>query len=296
MKKIQQKNTILQWHPAFYAGLRIELEEDAENLIFDTEYQLGKKPMQVDVLVVKKNGDIPVRKNIGKIFRKYNIIEYKSPEDSLSIDDFYKVYGYACFYKADTGGADSISVDELTITLISRRYPRKLISHLKETTYYTVRNVEKGIYYVEGDRMAIQLLVTSELSQEENLWLTSLTNDLREKQAVHQLLTEFEKHRENSLYIAVMDMILHANKEVFEEVKGMYGFIQELFEDEISEAWDEAWNKAEDCFGDLTQKLLKDSRTEDLMRATNDKAFREKLYQEYGIKTQEKRQAEAMAK
>lgn len=44
--------------------------------------------------------------NIGRIFRKYNIIEYKSPVDYLGIDDFYKVYGYLCFYKADTQEED----------------------------------------------------------------------------------------------------------------------------------------------------------------------------------------------
>ena len=52
-------------------------------------------------------------KNIGRIFRKYNIVEYKSPTDYLGIDDFYKVYGYACFYKADTGQENEIPVEEL---------------------------------------------------------------------------------------------------------------------------------------------------------------------------------------
>lgn len=74
---------VLQWHPAFYAGLQIELEEDRENLIFENEHQLSTKPMEIDVLVVKKEKDLPVRKNIGQIFRMYNIIEYKSPSDYL---------------------------------------------------------------------------------------------------------------------------------------------------------------------------------------------------------------------
>lgn len=283
----QNRKKLLQWHPAFYAGLQIELEEDADNLIFDNEYQLGKKPMEVDVLIIKKDKALPVHKNIGRIFRKYNIIEYKSPEDSLDIDDFYKVYGYACFYKADTGGVDSISVSELTITLVSRGYPRNLVRHLESIAHYTVRKAEKGIYYVEGDKIPIQLLVTRQLSKKENLWLSSLTNNLSEREIIDELLNDFEKHRDNSLYVSVMDMILHANREIFEEVKGMYGFIQELFKDELSEAkektWNTAWDEAEECFAVLTQKLIQDSRTEDLMRATDDKAFRRRLYKEYGI-------------
>ena len=41
---------------------------------------------------IKKNVDEPIEKNIGRIFRKHNIVEYKSPTDYLSVDDFYKVY------------------------------------------------------------------------------------------------------------------------------------------------------------------------------------------------------------
>ena len=83
MEHAAEKPEVLQWHPAFYAGLQIELEEDRENLIFENEHQLSTKPMEIDVLVVKKEKDLPVRKNIGQIFRMYNIIEYKSPSDYL---------------------------------------------------------------------------------------------------------------------------------------------------------------------------------------------------------------------
>ena len=91
------------------------------------------------------------------------------PEDCLNIDDFYKVYGYACFYKADTGAINDIPAEELTITLVGRRYPGKLIKYLEMSAGYTVNNVNKGIYYVEGDRIPIQIVVTSRLSKGENL-------------------------------------------------------------------------------------------------------------------------------
>ena len=93
---------VLQWHPGFCAALQIELQEESGNLEFYPEYELSKKPMRIDTLIVKKMTDSPVRKNIGRIFRKHNLIEYKSPGDYLSINDFYKVYGYACFYQSDT--------------------------------------------------------------------------------------------------------------------------------------------------------------------------------------------------
>ena len=69
----------IQWHPAFDAALQIELEDEAEYLEFEPEHLLSKKPMQIDVLV-KNEKDVKIKKNIGRIFRQYNIIEYKSPE------------------------------------------------------------------------------------------------------------------------------------------------------------------------------------------------------------------------
>ena len=36
----------LQWHPAFYADIQIELEEEAGLLVFENEHQLGTKPKE----------------------------------------------------------------------------------------------------------------------------------------------------------------------------------------------------------------------------------------------------------
>ena len=102
-KEKTQKEEYLQWHPAFYATAQIELQEEAKYLIFEDEHQLSTKPMSIDVLVIKNEQKHKVQKNIGRIFQKYNLVEYKSPTDYISIDTFYKIYGYACFYKSDTG-------------------------------------------------------------------------------------------------------------------------------------------------------------------------------------------------
>ena len=136
---------LLQWHPAFYAGIQIEFAEEVEKLIFENEHQLGKKPMGIDVLIIKKKGEDQIHKNIGRIFRKHNIIEYKSPEDYLSIDDFYKVYGYACFYKSDTNYVDSIKTDEITISFVCKSRPRNLIKHLENLQKYEIVKAEQGI-------------------------------------------------------------------------------------------------------------------------------------------------------
>ena len=166
----QERKKALQWHSAFYAGLQIEFAEEANYLIFENEHLLGTKPMQMDVLIVKKEEARFIKKNIGRIFRKSNIFEYKSPDDYFSIDDFYKVFGYACFYKSDVEKVDSIKTKEITITFVCERYPRNLLRHFKEELRFEVENQEQGIYYVQDSWFPIQILVTKELSVEQNLW------------------------------------------------------------------------------------------------------------------------------
>ena len=45
----EDRKDVLQWHPAFYADLQIEFQEETYKLMFQNEYPLSKKPMQVIV-------------------------------------------------------------------------------------------------------------------------------------------------------------------------------------------------------------------------------------------------------
>lgn len=224
-----------QWHPAFYAGAQIELQDDADNLIFENEHQLGTKPKEIDVLIIKKQEERSVKKNIGKLFRKHNIIEYKSPSDHLNIDDFYKVYGYACFYKSDVNRVNSIP-EEITISFVSYGYPRKLMKHLQKKHGFRISKIDAGIYYVTGDIIPIQIIVTRHLNPEKNLWLSSLTDHLTDIQVTQKLLEDFGKHKQNRLYRSAINIIMQANKTQFQEVKDMLcEALEELMKDELEE-------------------------------------------------------------
>ena len=113
----------------------------------------------MDILIIKKLKDVPIRKTIGRIFRKHNIIEYKSPGDSLSINDFYKVYGYACIYQSNTDQIKEIDPQELTLTFVCSHYPRNLLRHLKHARGINTEYQGGGIYYLKGDPIPMQLLI-----------------------------------------------------------------------------------------------------------------------------------------
>ena len=63
------------------------------------------------------------------------MIEYKSQEDNLTIDDFYKTVGYACLYKGYGQYVDQIPIAELTVSIFRESYPRKLESPIRENLY-----------------------------------------------------------------------------------------------------------------------------------------------------------------
>lgn len=309
MPKTEPENPALrQWHPAFYAGAQIELQEDADNLIFENEHQLGTKPKGIDVLIIKKQVNRPVKKNIGKLFRKHNIIEYKSPTDYLNIDDFYKVYGYACFYKSDVSRVNSIPIEELTISFVSHGYPRKLMKHLKKKRGFRIQKMDAGIYYILRDFIPIQIIVTRYLSPEKNLWLSSLTDHLKDKEVARKLLEDFGNHKQEILYRSVMNIIMQANKTQFQEVKDMLcEALEELMKDELeanrsrglsegrmkglqeglaegrAEGLAEGQQQATDRLNALTLKLAELGRTDDIIKAASDTSYQKKLLEELGI-------------
>jgi hypothetical protein len=75
----------LNWHPAFLQAIQQELFDYRDSLEFKYEYQLNSEPLRIDLLIIKKPENITIGKNIARIFRTDNLLEYKSPEASLSV-------------------------------------------------------------------------------------------------------------------------------------------------------------------------------------------------------------------
>ena len=235
----QKKSQKLQWHPAFCSALRLELLEDAANLEFTDEFQLTEKPLQIDCTVVKVKKNCRIKNEIGKIFRKYNIFEYKSPMDELNIDTFYKAVAYACLYKVLPNHVDEIPAEEITITLIRDRKPVKLLGEL-EKSGYGYKKEAAGIYYVNGAMFPVQIIVSSELDVDMHVQLKALTDRLEESLLRQYLLqaSTFEG-REKNLADIVLQVIVNSNMEKVREWKGseriMCEALRVLMADELNE-------------------------------------------------------------
>jgi hypothetical protein len=147
------------------------------------------------------------------------LLEFKSPEDYLSIKDFLKVCAYANLYAAITPGVD---FSDITLTFVENRYPRKLMRYLTDVRHYTVKEPLPGIHIVSGDYLPIQIIESGKLRETENLWLKSLTNDLKIR-AANAILKEGQKRVNKTPLDAYLDIVLRANPETFLEANTMAG-------------------------------------------------------------------------
>ena len=212
----------VKWHPAFAAAVQLELKEYRKYLEFTTEYQLTDEPLRIDVLVVKKLKEIEIHKSIGRVFKKYNILEYKSPTDYISIDDYYKIKAYAYLYKALSRETDKININEMTITLTSSRYPGKLIDYLKNEMKADVETAGNGIYYIKDTDMDTQILVSKQLDDREAGYLKLLQNQKQDRDLMKNWLTEYISNVKDPLYAVIMDVLAKVDPdEILEVYKDM---------------------------------------------------------------------------
>lgn len=117
------KETKIQRHSAFVSAMGLDFGPDRADLIFEKEYNLNTKPLEIDLLVIKKEASFQIGSEIGKSFKGHNIVVYKSPEDHLDIDTFFKTLAYACLYKSYGKTVDAIKAEDITISIIREAKP-----------------------------------------------------------------------------------------------------------------------------------------------------------------------------
>ncbi len=259
----------IQWHPGFVAAINLELAENRGDLIYEKEYNLNTKPHEIDLLVIKKDKDIQISNEIGRMFKGHNILEYRSPEDRMDIDSFYKAGVYASLYKAYGETVDERKADDITVSLVREAKPDGLFRYFREHKV-EVSNPYPGIYYVlDGVLFFTQVIVTRELNGKNHGWLKSLSDKLK-KQEMEALLNRARSlsgKLERELADAVLEVSVKANREIVEELKGDEAMCQallEIMEPEINKivglAKEEADQKAKKEAEETAAKLIQSQK------------------------------------
>lgn len=154
------------WHSAFCGATELELKQNKADLEFETEHILNKEPIKMDMLIIKKQPDVTIKNEIGRIFRGHNVVEFKGSGDDLSIDVYHKVVAYACLYKSMGRHIDERPAKDITVTMIREAYPRELFKLLEDADICSEEKFP-GIYYLTGNVMfPTQIIVTRQLSDE----------------------------------------------------------------------------------------------------------------------------------
>jgi hypothetical protein len=192
---------------------------------------LNDEPLRIDAVIVKKLKDAPIRKNIAAIFRSDNIFEFKSPTDFFSVNDFYKVYGYACLYV----NLNKLAITDVTITVVETRHPRDLLAHFREVRSYRVEEPWPGVYHVMGDIISIQIIESKRLAAEDNLWLRALGNRLDRGSAL-RVIEETARRKGDAELPAYLYVLMRANPGIIEEALKMSDVADITFEEALEKA------------------------------------------------------------
>ncbi len=246
---MSEREIKIQWHPGFVAAIDLELSANRKDLIYEKEYNLNTKPLEIDLLVIKKEKDVQIENEIGRLFRGHNIMEYKSPEDQLNIDTFYKAGAYASLYKSYGETVDGRKADDITVSMVREARPDGLFRYFKENGI-RMENPCPGIYYVlNGVLFPTQIIVTKELDGPEHTWLKSLSGRLK-KQELKDLLKRIDgltHDFDRKLADAILEVSIQANQEIVEELKGDASMCQallEIMEPEINKITEKAVKEA----------------------------------------------------
>ncbi|MDY3741146.1 MAG: hypothetical protein SO022_11960 [Selenomonadaceae bacterium] len=245
------ENDIL-WHSGHYAAIKLEFLENDADLTYETEHQLNHEPIRIDLLVIKKNKDIQIANELGAAFRGYNIMEYKSEEDSLSIDTVFKANAYAMLYKAYADEVDGIKIDDITVTLTRLGYPRNAMKALAEQGY-AIEEKNQGIYMVTGRAiLPTQIIVISRLKEELHFWITKLRKSITKEQILQVLKKGKELNEKKiDLYIGpLINVLADANRKAMDKIReeepDMGNYFRELFKDDLEKQWNDGVAKGEE--------------------------------------------------
>ncbi len=229
----------IDWHAGFVSAMKLEFIDNKDDLIFEEEHHIANRAQRIDLLIIKNQNDAVIRSPVGAIFDRFNICEYKSPDQSLTYGDFYKTIAYAAIYLDETEQSGQYNTNNYTVSFIGEHHPGKLFKRLSADGI-TISLLYPGIYTLANKLpFRTQVIIISEISTGQSTWLRALTkhgnrSNLDSIVSNTPVLDEhYKKHADN-----VMDVFTSANKSLVKkelEDPTMCNAVNELFADQINE-------------------------------------------------------------
>ncbi len=125
------------------------------NIPLQTEVEVSRMPRTIDALIVlDQEADLQMVRAQTPFdhFRRYNLVEFKGVRDALTRSGYQLILGRAHLYI----GENDLSPEQMTVTIVCARKPRKLLSQIR---FQAVRD---GVY-VRHSELSVYLIVINEL-------------------------------------------------------------------------------------------------------------------------------------
>jgi hypothetical protein len=221
-------NSPITWHTAFRDGIQLTFLPYRDVLSFEFEYPLNTEPLRIDAVIIKKEPEAVIDNPLGAIFRRVNIVEYKSPGDYLAVADYHKAWAYARLYSV----LKNVALRDMTITFVVEACPRKLLAYLTETCGYEVMEKWPGIYqFTDRELGGMQIVETKKLREEDGgVWLRDLRGDLK-REELRGIIKRGQGMPEGTPLAAYLYMVVGANKAEYKELVEMSNAFEEAMEE-----------------------------------------------------------------
>jgi hypothetical protein len=168
-KATQSKKVQTAWHPMFAQVTQLYLPEGYKMI---TEYELSLEPQRIDIVVWEEATPPPDAGKADTIrempalttrLTKRNILEFKSPADSLGRTDYAIIHGYAYqYYNKEDGWID----EDLSLFIIAPQVTEAFRSGVQGLKA-SMKEVEKGIWRIDTPFCACWCLEANELWKTE---------------------------------------------------------------------------------------------------------------------------------
>ena len=228
------------WHAGFEALLRIETYKYGAKIRLKTEEVLGEEPPRADYVILIEDEETEFDKEIFKIFRKHNILEYKNPRDSLGETVIRKICGYANLYIGLAEREREIRPDEVTISIFRAVKNPRFFKAMEKAGKLVADDIP-GIYHVLGiTDLPFQIVITSELRGEEYAAYRALTNKADEED-IERVIEAGGKAKDDTVrehYRVLLKLLVEKNPGVIETIRresDMADVLMEIVKDKVEE-------------------------------------------------------------
>ena len=178
-----------------------------------------QREFRIDFSLQKKDDTI-LTEGIFNYFKRYNILEFKSLNDPLDIVLMIKYLGQLLWWlyirKSDAkeGKGHDISLEDVTLTIITVRRPREVLKELRRVLGNQLNVCYSGHYqwYVMGVEVHLVVINQLPVTREHYAWL-SFAEGTKYQQYQESLAQDIQQNEAFQVYLELLQELEEEGKE-----------------------------------------------------------------------------------